>query len=277
MSEYLTSLVGILSEPFFVRAFIGGFLISMMTALVGIFVVLRKESFIADGIAHASLTGVAIGLLASFNPTFFALLIGILMSVLVVYVKRSKGISSDSAIGVSYPFLFSVGIILLFLRGRYSAELETYIFGNVITTSLTDVIVLCGVFLSLILFFSKNYKGMILATLNDDLARISGIKVARLDYLFTILVSLVVIASVKIVGIILVTAFLVVPVLHAQMYAKKFSDMLPIAMTHNVVAFLIGIFISLNYPPGASIVLVSCVIYFMSGFLKSTFARLLIK
>lgn len=273
MSDYLTSLAGILSEPFFVRAFIGGFLVAIMTALAGVFVVLRKESFIADGIAHASLTGVAIGLLASFNPTFLALLIGVLMSILIVYVKRSKGISSDSAIGVAYPFLFSIGIILLFLRGRYSAELETYIFGNVVTTSLTDVIILGIVFAVLILFLSKNYKGMILATLNDDIARISGIRVERLDYVFTILVSLVVIASVKIVGIILVTAFLVVPVLHAQMYAKKFANVLPIAITHNVISFLIGIFVSLNYPPGASIVLVSCTIYFVSGLLHSFFAK----
>lgn len=269
MSEYFDTLRNILVEPFFVRAFLGGLLISIMTAVAGIFTVLRKESFIADGIAHASLTGVAIGLLSSMNPTLFAIVVGIAMSLIIVYVKRSKQVSSDAAIGVTYPFLFSIGILLLFLRDRYSRELETYIFGNIVTTSLPDVILLCSVFLILIAFFALNYRNMILATLNDDLAKISGINVNQLDYFFTIITSLVVIASVKIVGIVLVTAFLVVPVLHAQIYAKKFSDMLPIAITHNVVSFLIGIFISLNYPPGASIVLVSCSIYFIGSIIKN--------
>lgn len=273
MSEYLEILRNIIVEPFFVRAFIGGLLISMMTAVVGIFIVLRKESFIADGIAHASLTGVAIGLLASLNPTMVALAVGILMSLIVVYVKRSKNVSSDAAIGASYPFLFSIGILLLFIRGRYSRELETYIFGNVVTTSLNDIILLCVVFLALIFFFSQNYKKMLLATLSEDIAKTSGINVSLLDYAFTILTSFVVIAAVKVVGIILVTAFLVVPVLHARVYAKKFSDMLPIAVTHNLISFLIGIFISLNYPPGASIVLVSCSIYFIGSFLKGFWAK----
>lgn len=255
-------------QPFFLRAIVGGILVSILTAIIGVFITLRKESFFAEGVAHSSLTGIALGILFSFNPLFGALLIASFMAILFTLIKKDRRISSDSAIGIIYPGLFSIGVLLISINNKRSADLESFIFGNILNSSYTDIFAVTILFLITALFISRYYKDILFSTLSPDLAKVSGVNVDKINLIFTLISALVVIFVVKMVGIILVTAFLTVPAIHAKIFARKFSDMIPYAILHNLLSFIIGFLLSLTLPAGPSIVLVSIGILLLGSCFK---------
>jgi zinc transport system permease protein len=272
MLEYIQTTIQLLNEPFMTRIIVGGIIISVLCAIVGSFITLKKESFIADGIAHASLSGVALGLVLSGQPTLFALIAAILMSLVITRIKLKTSISGDSAIGIIYPFMFALGVIIIFLRDRYSPETETYIFGNLISITSNDIIFAAIALIFTIIVVLWKYRDLVFVTFDRDSAKIRGINVNHIEYLYGILTAITVIASVKLIGIVMVTALLVVPGIFARIFAKKFSDIIPIAILQSLAAFLLGIFFSTNLPSGPVIVIFS-VLILMVGIIINSFKK----
>lgn len=261
MIEYIEEFIRILDQPFMLRAIYGGVLVSLLCGVIGIFTTLKKESFISDGIAHASLAGVAIGVLVSGEPVLLAMVLGVIMAIIITYIKHNTNIAIDSAIGIVYPFLFSIGVLLLFVERQFRGELETFIFGSVVTISNLDILYLLVVSVITLTAMFILYKEFLFAAFDKDFAKLSGINISRNEYILNILTAMTVVVSVKLVGIVLVTALIVVPAAHAKLHARKFSDMLPVVIIHSVSSFLIGIFLSLHVPPGPVIIIVSTVLF----------------
>lgn len=251
------SFLEILSEPFMLRAIYGGLLIASLCACLGVFVTLRKQSFLADGLAHASLAGVAIGLVLSFQPLVLAGAVAVFMAVSITYLRRRLKLSFDSAIGILYTMLFALGVVIINLSPAFRPELFSYLFGSLLAITWSDVLVAFVLFIIVSVFLAYKYTQLVYSTFDPESAQIRGINVVLLEYMLNIITSLVIVVAIKLLGVILVTALLVVPATSAKLLARNFRQMIPISLTHALLATLLGIIISyyLETVPGATIVL----------------------
>jgi zinc transport system permease protein len=268
MLEYIDTTLSILSQPFMLRAIYGGLIVAIVTAIVGVFITLKKESFIADAIAHGSLAGIALAILLSTQPLLFAMITAVVMALAITYFKLESSVSADSIIGIVFPFLFAIGILLLSFQGSYRPELTTFLFGNLLAITTVDVfIALLAMFTVCILVFS-NYKSLVYATFDPEAAEVSGIKVKRLEYIYAVVVAISIVISVKLAGIILLTAMFVIPATTAKMLAQNFKQMIPIALIHNLLTLIIGLFLSTYLPIGPVLVMVSVSLFLIVFALK---------
>lgn len=260
----------ILSSPFMQKAFIAGILVSILTGLLSVFIVLRKMSFVGAGISHAAFGGVAIGFFAGINPLFTAIAYSIIVAIGIEFTARKGMISEDVSIGIFYSVSMALGVALVSLSKSYNVDLFGYLFGNILAISQTDILLTVITFVLVTGFIAIFLKELFLSTYNEELAQVSGIPVKLLNNLFLISLAVSIVISIRIVGIILVSALLVIPGATARLYAKGLLSMLILSCLAGVISVISGLFISYEYDiaPGASIVLASAFIFFLSLILK---------
>lgn len=242
---------------FFQRALLAGVFVALIGAVVGIFVTLRKESFISEAVAHASLAGVALAFLISAQPLWLAMAVGVLMAVGITYVREKTTISMDVIIGIFFSILFAAGIVILSMIPGYTPELTTYLFGSILSVSWFEVIIQ-GLLLVLIVFlWWRFYRELLFVTFDPEAAKLRGIPVRWLEYAIRIVVALMVVVSIKAVGIVLVTALLVIPASAAKLKVKSFNQMIPVASIFSIIGVFLGLIGSyfLDVPSGAMVVL----------------------
>lgn len=260
----------VLSYPFIQRALISGLLVGVSLALLGIFVVLRKMSFFGDAIAHFSFTGIALGFLLNINPIFAAVLFSILLAVGIGFFQNKTKISSDTTIGVFFSGAAALGIFIIGLLHGYRSDLFQYLFGDIL--AITDLDIWVALILSVIIVvtFSLLWKQLFKITFNKEMAQTSGIRVAALEYIFMILLAAATAVAIKIVGIILVTALLIIPAATAKNIARNFKEMIVCTIIFGLVSVIIGLFSSyfLNTASGPSIVLVGIILFIISSILR---------
>ena len=244
--------------PFMQRALVGGILVAILASTVGIFAVLRKNSFFGDTIAHASLTGVAIGLLLGWNPFITALVFALVLSVVLPKLQQSSQLNIDAILGFALPFSMALGILILTGIPGYKPELISLLFGSILSTSWTQLIyiILLSLFSFIIIVY---FYPKLLATAIDPLyAHITGISVATFAVLHNVLLSLAIIPSISLVGIVLVTALLIIPAASARQLVTSLKSMFILTPIIAVIATLIGMVLSVifNLPSGPMIVVV---------------------
>lgn len=254
----------ILQLPFFQRALIAGIIISVLCAIWGVFVVLRKQAFLSDAVAHASLTGIAIALLLGLSPLPLAILTGVLLAAGITFFKNRTILSDDSLIGILYTFLFAIGLLLINLFPSFRPDLFSYLFGSLLAVSWEDIL-LGSILLAftLVLVITK-YKQLLYFTFDPESAQLRGINTKAYEYLVNILSAIATIVAIKSVGIVMVSALLLVPATTSRLLAKDFKHMLPYSIIIGLIAAIFGIFSSyiLNTPSGPTIVIVSVLIFF---------------
>jgi zinc transport system permease protein len=239
------------------RAFISGLVLAPLLSLLGSFVTIRKMSFFADGIAHASLFGVALGILVGLIPFYGAIVIGILFGVLVFALERHTNIASDAVIGILFTTGLALGIVIISLQPGYQPDLISFLFGNVLAITWDNVVTM--VVLSLIIISSVLllFKQITLVSISEELAWTSGVRTKYIDLLFYVLTALAVVLGVKLLGIILVSALLITPSVTAKLFARSFTTYIAWSIVFSLIAFITGLFLSyyIDLPSGASIVL----------------------
>jgi ABC-type Mn2+/Zn2+ transport system permease subunit len=263
-------MIEILSSAFMQKALFVGILVSLISGLLSVFVVLRKMSFIGVGISHAAFGGVAIGFFTGANPIVTALFYSIAVALGIEFVSRKGKVSEDASIGIFFASSMALGIVLISLSKEYNIDLFGYLFGNilaitdgeVILTLFTTVLVTGGLLLFL--------KEIFLITYNEELARVSGIPVRAINTLFLIVLSVSIVISMKIVGIILVSALLVIPGATAQLLTRNLYSMIVTSCGAAVLSTVLGLFLSyeLDIAPGGSIVLTATVLFFLALYFK---------
>ena len=252
------------------KALFVGIMVSLISGLVSVFVVLRKMSFIGAGISHAAFGGVAIGFLTGVTPIVTALFYSIAVALGIEFVSRKGKVSEDASIGIFFVSSMALGIVLISLSKEYNIDLFGYLFGNIL--AITDGEVILTLFTTVlvtgcILLFLKE---IFLITYNEELARVSGIPVRAINTLFLIVLSVSIVISMKIVGIILVSALLVIPGATAQLLTRNLYSMIVTSCGAAVISTVLGLFLSyeLDVAPGGSIVLTATVLFFISLYFK---------
>lgn len=246
----------IISYSFLRNAILAAVLVSALTGIFSSVVVLRKIEFIGDGAAHATFGGIAFGLLLGTNYLLMAAVTAVIFAVAVSYFTRKNKLSESSVIGMLLPLSMSLGVIALsFIRG-YTPDVMGLFFGNILMVTSEDVWMLLVANVIAWVFFAVFYRELLYYSYDEGMAKHYGVPIGFIHYGVLIGISLSVVGSVKIAGIILVTAFLVIPAVTSKTIAGSFRGMILISLAMAVVASVMGIFVSyvLDMPPGPVIV-----------------------
>ena len=248
--------LSIFALPFMQRALIGGVVVALLTSTIGIFAVLRKASFFGDTIAHASLTGVAIGLLLGVNPLITALIFALVLAIILPSIEKASHLNIDAVLGFTLPFSMALGILLLSFIPGYKPELLALLFGSILSISWTQLlfIIVLAAIAGLILL--KYYPKLMATAIDPTYAVITGINVSFFLIVHNLLLSLAIVPSISLVGIILVNALLIIPAATTKQLVSSLKSLLILTPIIAVITTIVGIVLSvfLNLPSGPTIV-----------------------
>jgi manganese/iron transport system permease protein len=251
---------------FMQRAFVAALIVGVLCSVMGTYVVLRRLSFIGDGIAHASFAGIVIAYLRKTDYAIGAGIVAILTALGIGFVNRRGGVSLDTAIGVLFTGAFALGIFLMSRAPRYSVDLQDYLFGNILAVSATDLQVIVGLAVVVAFAILLLFRPLLYSSFDPVVAQASGIRVPLVDYVLLVLLALTIIVSLESVGIVLVAALLVTPAAAAAQMTKRFIPMMAIAVAIGAACSVGGLYLSyyLQSASGATIVLLATVVFFIA-------------
>lgn len=251
-------------------AFLATILASISSALISPIVVYKRMEFIGDGTAHAAFAGLAFGLLFGINYRLMAVLTAIVFSIIISYFTNKSKIHENSAIGMLLPVFMSVGVILLSKSSTYVQDITSYLFGDILLVNISDFYFLMFI-ITLIIVFLAIFREEILYFLADEkMASFYGVKTSLLRALLLGVISVMVVGIVKISGVILLGALLIIPGLVSKSFAKSYKSVFFISVVYNVLVSIIGFYIAyiLDISPGPSIVLTSFTAFVFLLFFK---------
>lgn len=253
---------------FMQRALVAAIVVGGLCSAIGTYVVLRRLSFIGDGIAHASFAGIVIAYLRGLDFYFGAGVVAVLTALGIGFVSRRGRVALDTAIGVMFTGTFALGVFLMSRRTTYNVDLEGYLFGNVLAVSRGDlglIVVLAALIVASIVVL---YRPLLYTSFDPVVAQASGINAAFVDYALLVLLALTIIVSLESVGIILVAALLVTPAAAAYQLTRRFSTMLALSVAIGTSCSVLGLYLSyyVNAASGATIVLLVTVAFFTAFF-----------
>lgn len=248
-----------LQYEFMRRALIEVVLMGAVTGAIGTYVVLRGLSFIGDALSHAIFPGIVISFLLGHNVFFGALIFGVLTSGGIAVVATNRRVKEDSAIGVLFAGTFALGVVLISSSKNFTRDLASFLFGNVLGVTTTDIwlsAIVGGVVVLLIVLF---YKELLLTSFDRIAAQAMGLPVFWLDLLLLVMISLTIVVSLRAVGNILVVAMLVTPAATARLLTDRISVMMALSSAIGAASGVVGLFISYHQDvaAGGTIVLVA--------------------
>ena len=250
----------ILNYEFVQRAILAGMLIAAVSSVLGVFLVLRRFSLIGDGLAHVTFGSVAVVMLIGVSPmyiTLAALPLVMLSSLAILKLTHSRLIQSDAAIGIVSSIGIATGIILVSLSNGYNVDLFSYLFGNILTVTQTELILSFIVFLTVITTIIIFYNDLFAITFDEELARTMGVKTNRINVILFLLTAVAAVLAMKVAGIMLVSAMLILPPLTALQLSVSFRMTIIASACFSVLSVVCGIILAflLNLPAGGTIVI----------------------
>ncbi len=255
---------------FIVRGFEAGIIIALIAPVIGIFLVLRRYSLIADTLSHVSLAGVAIGLLLKINPLITAIIAAVVSSVAIERLRLSKKVYGESALAIFLSGSLAVAIVLISLAHGFNVDLFNYLFGSILTVKQSDVYIIAllgAVVISAIILL---YKELISVTFDEEAAQVIGIPTRFINIMLIILLAFTVALAIPIVGVLLIAALIVIPIITALQFKKGFMETIIIGEIISVFSVIAGIVVSfyLNLSPGGTIVLLTLLIFVLTFLFK---------
>lgn len=250
---------------FMQRALIACVLVGGLASYFGVFVVQRRLSFLGVGLSHAAFGGVALGLLLQVDPMLVALPFTVAVAVGINLVSRRGAVAGDTAIGIFFAVAIALGVVFMALTPRYTSDAFAYLFGSILAVEASDVWII-GAISALTLVLLPMWGRWAYASFDRDLARAGRVPVQRDDLLLSVLLAVTVVASVKIAGIILVAAFLVIPAATARLLSGRFAKMTVISVAIGVFTAVTGLVLSyvFDVPSGATIILTQATLFFVA-------------
>lgn len=254
----MESLIEILSIPFMQRALLAGVVVALVCSMLGIFAVIKRMSFFGDAIGHASLAGIAFGILISVNPLIPAFVLAIILGLLIYEINRKFKIANDVILGFFFSFLMAVGVILINITPGYQPELMGFLFGNILTISKEALYLIVAVGTVIIILTEFFLEKLIALSFDEVEAKLLGIPVDLLNRLLFVMLSAAVIISVKLVGITLVNGLLIIPAATAQLISRSLKQMFFLSPIFATTAVILGLLSSyyLDIVSGPAIVVV---------------------
>ncbi|HFB53189.1 MAG TPA: metal ABC transporter permease [Sulfurimonas autotrophica] len=259
-------MIEMLSYEFMQRAFIAGIFIAILASLSGTFVVLRRYSLISETLAHSALVGVAVGLVAGYNPLWVAVAVAIISAWLIEYLRSSFELYSDAILAILLSGSLALAVIIVSLGGAFNNSLFSYLFGSILSVSDSDVITIV-IFGSLSLLFLLLFsKELYFIAYDEEVAKTSGIKVKFLNFLLVTVVAIIIALSIRVVGSLLIGALMVIPTVAALQYRVGFRSTMLLSLFFALFSVIFGMSLSYYFslPSGATIVLCVIVVFIIS-------------
>ena len=248
---------------FFQHALLGSLFASIACGIIGTYIVTRRLVFISGGITHASFGGIGIGLYTGISPILSAAIFAVLSAFGVEWLSKRKDMREDSAIAVFWTFGMAIGIIFSFLSPGFAPDLSAFLFGNILTITLTDIGMLAGLSVLLIAFFACFLNPIIYIAFDREYARSQRIPVVLFEYVLMMFIALTIVACLRMIGIVLVISLLTLPQMTANLFTHSFKRIIGLAIGIGYLGCLGGLFLSyqLQVPSGAAIIFFSILVY----------------
>lgn len=255
----------IFQYDFILRGIIAGIAIGIIAPAIGIFLVLKRYALIADTLAHVSLAGVALGLFLGLNPIVTALGSSIIASVAIEKMRTTKKIYGESALALFLSGSLALAVVILSLARGFNANLFSYLFGSIVTVSIGDIYLILILAVIVIVALFIFYKELLYTTFDEDSAKVSGIPVQKINILLIILASLAISLAIPVVGVLLISALIVIPVITALQFKKNFIKTIFLAELFSLMSIIMGIFVAfyLNLSTSGTIVLIMLTIFIL--------------
>jgi zinc transport system permease protein len=252
-------ILDILSYSFMQKALISGIAVAVICSFVGTFLILRRYSLFGDSIAHVSFGGISIGLFLGVAPLWTAFIVAILGGLGLQKLRQNTQISGDAAVAVMLVSGLAVGVIIISASGGFSVDLFSFLFGSILLTSLEDTIMITTISMGIVATLLVFQKQFLHIAFNEEQAKVAGLNVTVLNYIFVVLAAITVVTSMRLVGILLISALIVIPNITAMMFGKGFKKTVVISILMSVFSVIVGIFLSyyLNLAPSGTIVMIS--------------------
>lgn len=253
---------------FILRGLEAGIIIAIIAPLIGIFLVLRRYSLIADTLAHVSLAGVALGLLFGINPIITAIISSTAASLGIERLRLTKKVYGESALAIFLSGSLALAVIIIGLAHGFNVDLFSYLFGSIVTVKQEDLYIIAIIGLIVVLLLFAFFKELVYVTFDEESAKVSGIPTNFINTLLILLASLTIALSIPIVGVLLISALIVLPVVTSLQFKKSFKKTIMIAELISIFSVISGIFLSfyLNLATGGTIVLIN-IFFFSTAFL----------
>ncbi len=241
-------------------------LLGLVSPTIGIILVMRRFSLLADTLSHVSLFGVAVSSWFGLPMAIGAFVSAVIGGLGIELLRQSRRILSEATLAIFLSGSLTLAIIIFSLRGIEAEEIEAYLFGNLSWVGNHDFFFLLAISIVILLFFKAYYRQLFLATIDDDLARVNGVAVNRLNLVFMLLASIVVAAAIKVVGVLLVSALIVLPAMAALQWRLGFKKTLWISLFFSECAVLSGLILAYTsgLPSGAAIALMTLLSFLLS-------------
>ena len=253
----------ILHYTFFQNALLGAFLASILCGFIGTYIVTRRLVFISGGITHASFGGIGIGVFSGLNPILSAMVFAILSAFGVQWISRGKEVRKDSAIAMFWTLGMSVGIICCFLTPGFMPDLPSFLFGSILAIDSIDLWILGVLAFVVCVLFALLGRPIQYIAFDSTFARSQHLPVTAIEYLMMTLIAMTIVATLKMVGIVLALSLLTIPQMTANLFTFSYKRMIGLSIVLGWIDCLIGLYASylLNVPSGATIIFVSIIIF----------------
>lgn len=259
----MSGILELFNYTFFQHALLGSLFASIACGIIGTYIVTRRLVFISGGITHASFGGIGIGLYTGISPILGAAIFSVLSAFGVEWLSKRKDMREDSAIAVFWTFGMAVGIIFSFLAPGFTPDLSTFLFGNILTITLSDIGMLAILSLVLIGFFTCFLTTIIYIAFDREYARSQRIPVRLFEYILMMFIALTIVACLRMIGIVLVISLLTLPQMTSNLFTHSFKKIIFMSIGIGFMSCIGGLLLSyqLQVPSGASIIFFSILVY----------------
>ena len=261
-------MTALFNDSFVLYALAAGIALALVVGPLGSVVVWRRMAYFGDTLAHAALLGVALAVAADQLPMAGVTIIGVLIAVVLFWLEKQRELSTDTLLGILSHSALALGLIVLSViqSQGFNINLMSYLFGDLLAVDQSDLVLMYGSVAIILLVFSRILSPLISMSVNEELARVDGVAVEKIRFIFMILLALVIAIALKVVGILLITALLIIPAATARLFSKSPKQMVLVSVLMAIVAVVLGLYSSLNwdFPTGPAIVVSSSRLFFLS-------------
>ncbi len=257
-----------LTEPYFQRVLATALVVAATSAVIGVFLVQRGMALFGDGIAHMSFAGIALGFVAGWMPLGAAIAVASLGALAVQELQRRNWARSDAALGIVYTSCLALGVVLVSSQGSVPVDVESYLFGNLLLAGEREFTLAAIIAVIVAGTVTLLWRPFVLLSFGEERAKVQGLPAKGLNTIFTILTALAVVASVRVVGVLLVSGLLIIPASAASRLARSMRQavLLSIAFALGAVVFGLAISAEFSLASGATIALTAAAIFVATGF-----------
>lgn len=258
-------------DDFIWRALLAGLAVVLMSGVLGVFLLWRRMAYFGDTLSHSALLGVALGLLTGMNMNVWVMLVCVVVALLMLYLQHNPALGSDTLLGIIGHSALAMGMVAITFLPNVRVDLMAYLFGDILAVSRGDILLMWGLAAGVLVVMAWIWRPLLSLSVHAELAQVEGVNVWRVSATYMLLIALMVAVAMKVVGVLLMTALLIIPAATARRFASTPEQMAIWAVAAGALALLAGIGLSLQLdtPTGPSIVVAASSLFVLGHFVPT--------